>query len=267
MVEDKAVPLRFALEPGHSVNEAIAKGLAASECLGAVLMFHGGRFDTFKYVMPALSSDGLHVAWYSDTFEPDGPVVVDRACVIAGWRDESPFVHCHGIWQTRDGPRMGHMLASDTIVSEPIMITGIGTRSATFRASPDQETNFTLFEPTRVLDGRPEAGPRAILAKVRPNQDISLAVESICAQANIRAAKVHGIGSLNEVRFANDLYVESRATEVLIRNGEVSNREGSLVATLDLDVVDVNGKIYHGIIARADNPVCVTFELLIEELL
>jgi hypothetical protein len=31
---------------------------------------HGGSFDPFAYVMPALSSDGVHAAWYSDTYRP-----------------------------------------------------------------------------------------------------------------------------------------------------------------------------------------------------
>jgi hypothetical protein len=35
-------------------------------------------------------------------------------------------------------------------------------------------------------------------------------------------------------------------------------------ASLDIDVVDIEGRIFAGEIVRGDNPVCVTFELVIE---
>jgi predicted DNA-binding protein with PD1-like motif len=83
-------------------------------------------------VIPAASPDAHHAAWYSDTFAPAGPVEITRACAIVGQRDGKPFVHCHGIWETTEGTRMGHMLAPTTIVAEPIEVTGIGLTGATF---------------------------------------------------------------------------------------------------------------------------------------
>ena len=81
---------------------------------------------------------------------------------------------------------MGHMLAPDTMVVETIEATGIGLK-ATFLALPDPETNFTLFEPVRVA-GETRSGqvPRVLLAKVRPNEDISLAIEAICSDMGSR---------------------------------------------------------------------------------
>jgi predicted DNA-binding protein with PD1-like motif len=259
------VPLRFVLEPGDAVDAAIAKGFAASGCVGGIVAFHGGRFEPFQFVMPAASPDASHAAWYSDTFAPAGPVEIRRGCAIVGERDGRLFIHCHGIWASAEGVHMGHMLAPNTIVAEPIEVTGIGTKAATFRALHDPETNFTLFEPVPASEPRQEgASSRVLLAKVRPNKDISLALEEICSQHGITKARIHGIGSLNGVRFTDGSCVESHATEVLIREGRVEPSGDALRAFLRIDVVDPDGRIFSGDLVHGDNPVCVTFELMIE---
>ena len=264
-VAGAAVPLHFTLEPGQAVDAAIAKGFAESGCAGGFVELKGGRCEPFQFVMPAASPDALHAAWYSETFAPAGPVGIERACAIVGWRDGKPFIHCHGIWNSRDGRQMGHMLGPASIVAEPIVVTGIASRTATFKALPDTETNFTLFEPVSLSEDMARAAdPRVLLAKVRPNEDICLAIEAICSRNGIRTANVYGIGSLNEVRFTNGTRVESHATEVSIHTGRVSHVEGSPRATLQIDVVDMKGDIFEGEIVRGDNPVCVTFELMIE---
>jgi predicted DNA-binding protein with PD1-like motif len=264
-VSDAPVPLHFVLEPGRAVDEAIAEGFAGADCIGGFVELRGGRCNPFKYVIPAASPDGRHAAWYSATFEPLAPVEIKRASAIVGLRDDQPFIHCHGLWYTGKGPRMGHMLASNAIVVEPIEATGIGARAATFKALHDPETNFTLFEPMGAMKINVEhAGPRVLLAKVRPNEDISRAIENICSKHAIRAARIYGIGSLNGVRFADGTCLDSHATEVQICEGRVVHVDDRLQAHLHVDVVDMNGEIFTGELAHRDNPVCVTFELVIE---
>jgi predicted DNA-binding protein with PD1-like motif len=104
-----------------------------------------------------------------------------------------------------------------------------------------------------------------LLARVRPNEDISLAIEEICSRHGIESADVYGIGSLNEVRFADGTRVDSHATEVLIRQGSVRSAGSRPRARLSIDVVDMEGAIFSGELVHGDNPVCVTFELVIEE--
>ena len=141
---------------------------------------------------------------------------------------------------------------------------GIGFREATFEGRPDAETNFTLFEPASVPGARSDAaGPRAIVAKVRPNEDICRAIAEICAREGIATAAIHGIGSLNGVRFSDGTFVESYATEVLIREGRVNGSSADAVH-LAIDVVDIDGGIWSGTLVPGHNPVCVTFELVIE---
>ena len=151
------VPLRFVLEPGDAVDTAIARGFAAAGCIGGFVTLRGGQCDPFRYVMPAASPDAHHVAWYSDTFAPEGSVTIERAGAIVGRRDGKPFVHCHGIWNSQEGMRMGHLLAPDTMVTEPVEAIGIGLKTATFEGLPDPETNFTLFEPVRWPKSRTSA--------------------------------------------------------------------------------------------------------------
>jgi predicted DNA-binding protein with PD1-like motif len=264
-VAGSAVPLRFVLKPGLTVDEAVAAGMKSAGCMGGFVEFQGGRCEPFRYVMPAASSDPRYVAWYSETFEPTGQVNVTRACAIVGIRDGKTFLHCHGVWETGEGQRMGHMLAPLSVVAEPIEVTGIGFRDVTFEAVPDLETNFTLFEPVRDTEADPAAaGNGVLIAKVRPNQDIILAIEDICSRHGIVRANVYGIGSLNGVRFIDGNRVNSHATEVLIRHGGVETADGRAHARLVVDVVDMEGGISSGEIVRGDNPVCVTFELVIE---
>ena len=266
-VAGSPVRLRFTLEPGDTVDQAIAKGFAASGCAGGFVSFSGGRFDPFRFLMPAFARDSFHAAWYSDPFAPEGSVQIRRGCAIVGIRDGKTFIHCHGIWDTAEGRRMGHMLAPETVVSEPIEVTGIGLRNATFKSQEDTETNFILFEPVLVAEERKSSlEPPVLLARVRPNEDISLALETLCADRGITAAKVYGIGSLNEVRFTDGRSVSSYATELVINDGTVTSSDGKPTARLDIAVVDVEGTISEGEIVRGDNPVCVTFELVIEVL-
>jgi predicted DNA-binding protein with PD1-like motif len=160
------------------------------------------------------------------------------------------------------------MLAPDTMVIEPIEVTGIGLEAATFQAMPDPETNFTLFEPVTVIDDREkQAGSRVLLAKVRPNEDISIAIESICSRQGIERANVYGIGSLNQVRFTDGGRVDSYATEVLIHEGRMESVHGRPRVSLQIDVVDMEGQVFSGELVHGDNPVCVTFELVIEEII
>lgn len=159
---------------------------------------------------------------------------------------------------------MGHMLAADTRVADAIEVTGIGLWGATFDSREDPETNFRLFAPVRVNDAdAPLPNEAVLLARVRPNEDISHAIEEICSQHGIAAADVYGIGSLNEVQFADGRRVASFATEILIHRGKVESIGGRLQARLTIAAVDVEGEIFEGDLAPGDNPVCVTFELVI----
>ena len=97
-----------------------------------------------------------------------------------------------------------------------------------------------------------------MLARVRPNEDITLAVETIARTHGMRDAMIAGsVGSLVGTRFTDGREVTDHATEVLITGGTI--REG--IATIDVMAVDMAGRVHEGRLLRGENPVCITFDL------
>ncbi|BDA86494.1 DUF296 domain-containing protein [Aureimonas sp. SA4125] len=255
------VPLDGYLLPGETVMAGVARTFAAAGCRGGVLQLEGGACDPFRYVLPALSSDPRHAAWYSDTLAPEHGATILQATAMVGRRDGGPFLHCHGLWAVgAEAPRMGHMLPFDSVVSVPIRVSGYGSATAWFEGAPDAETNFTLFSPKGASGSE---GARNLFLRVRPNEDIGAAVAAACERQGIGAGQILGIGSIHEPAFDDGRHVPCPATEILIERGEVTDLAGGLVAELDVAVVDVAGAITRGRLQLGENPVGVTFELLI----
>ncbi|WP_158555200.1 PCC domain-containing protein [Fulvimarina endophytica] len=247
------------IEPGESIEAGLGRGLAEAGCHSGYVEIHAGRLDPFRFVMPAGSPGESHAAWYSQTHAPEGGVTVERAGAIVGTRDGAPFVHCHGLWHSCDRERrMGHMLPPDCLAAEPIRAVGTGLSGAVFASRDDAETNFRLFA-AEAVEGWPPAANSALAVTLRPNQDVCHAIEAICRDVAITRARIHGIGSLNGARFEDGPPMASYASELLIREGRLEGGK----ASLDVAVVAMDGTIFEGRLVRGDNPVCVTFELVI----
>jgi predicted DNA-binding protein with PD1-like motif len=256
--------LEFLLEPGHNLNEAVAGPLKASGIAAASLVLEGGAFDPLHYLMPALASDGYHAAWYSDIFSPAGETRLSNGNVTFGERDGTPFIHCHASWVEPDGkPGVGHVLPHETIVSQPIRAISWGVEEVRMVSQPDEETAFTLFRPIPSVGASTgKKGPRTVIARVGPNEDVITAVEAICLKHDFTAAILRGgVGSLIGVRYANALPVDDIATEVFVIGGSVVNQ----TARIEIMAVDTRGTITHGELLRGENPVCITFELCLDE--
>ncbi|MGO4448336.1 DUF296 domain-containing protein [Phyllobacterium sp. TAF24] len=256
----------FDLEPGLSINEAITRPLVAANMRAAALVIEGGAFAPFHYLMPALSTDNLHAAWYSDTFSPAGETRLERGNVTFGERDGAPFIHCHATWIEPDGRRCaGHILPHETIISQPIRTTVWGVEEIRMVSEPDAETAFTIFHPVPFKQPSSIAtGPRTIIARVRPNEDIIDAVEAICRKHGFAGAHFRGgVGSLIGARYLDGTRVDDIATEVFITGGFIS--ADSSATRLEITMVDTRGSITSGTLVRGDNPVCITFELCLEE--
>lgn len=255
----EAVELAFTIEPGKAMETGLGEGVAAAGCDAAYVELRAARLAPFRYVMPAGSPGPSHAAWYSETYAPQGDVTVEAAGAIVGRRDGAPFVHCHGLWRPEGGPRaMGHMLPPESFAADPIRVTGVGLRGAIFESRQDAETNFRLFAAEQT-GSTGQSGRQALAVTLRPNQDVSHAIEAICADAGIQTARILGIGSLNGARFEAGPPMESYASELLIRDGRLEKGR----ARLEIAVVAMDGTIYEGVLVPGQNPVCVTFELVI----
>ena len=258
--EGRSRRLEFSLQPGLTLNESLTRPLVDAGMTCAALVFQGGTLGPFSYVVPAPPTDDLHVAYFSAPRSQPGETVVEIANATFGWRDGASFVHCHGAW-VEEGTRRrgGHMLPHETIVARATTVHAWALSDVVIRAEPDAETNFTLFGP--VAGHAATEGDRTIVARIRPNQDITVAIEQVASRHHMHSAIVRGsLGSLIGAHFTDGSHVEDRATEVLVRSGHVHNGE----ALLDMLVVDMAGHVHQGRLARGENPVCITFELVLE---
>ena len=252
--------LEFLLQPGLTLNEALTRPLVDAGMTCAALVFQGGALGPFSYVMPGPSTDDAHVAYFSAPRSPTGETVVEIANATFGRRDGAPFVHCHGAW-IEEGTRRrgGHMLPQESIVTRATTVHAWALSDVVIRAELDAATNFTLFGP--VAEHVATEGDRTIVARIRPNEDITLAIERIASRHHMHSAIVRGsLGSLIGAHFTDGSRVEDHATEVLVRSGHIHNGE----AVLDMLVVDMAGHVHEGRLVRGDNPVCITFELVLE---
>jgi predicted DNA-binding protein with PD1-like motif len=275
-IPGQAHPLAFTLEPGLTLLEAVSRPLrAAGFASAAVVLEGGGGFAPFAYVLPAHAPDTTHVAWYSETHAPPGGARLERATATLGLRDGQPLLHCHAVWvEEGDGARRaGHVLPERSVVAAPIAARAWGLSGMAFLAEPDAETNFTLFHPVAAGEpaapSRPGTAGRAAALRIRPNEDLAEALEAACRRHGFAhgAALRGGVGSLVGARFAEGGVVEDIATELLVTGGGIApDATGELRAEVSVALADMRGRVHEGRLLRGRNPVCITFELLLEEL-
>jgi predicted DNA-binding protein with PD1-like motif len=258
--QGEPLALNFTLSPGQSLNKALTAPLIAAGMQSATVSFGGGALAPFHYVMPGPPDSALHVAYFTAPRAPAGETRVEAANATFGWDEGKPFVHIHGAWTEANGIRHGgHMLPHDCIVAREMPAQACGFTAIRMATAADPETNFTLFQPS----GCSTAHARGVVARIRPNADISLATEAIAQRHGLRNAAVRGsLGSLIGARFTDGRTVTDDATEVLVRRGAV--RDG--VAEFEMLVADMQGNVHQGLLVRGDNPVLITFDLVLESL-
>ena len=253
------MPVEIRLKAGLSVNEAVAGGLAEQGFEAGYVMLRDVDLTPLAYVIPATARDSDHIAWYSDTRRFESARLIEAGCVT-GLRDEKPFLHCHGLWEADGVTRMGHLLPFDSVIGRETTAVAWGISGAAMVAREDAETNFKLFKAeAQPSAGVPASGRPAILASVRPNQDIGTAIADIARQHGLTKLAVQGIGSLIGCRLQDGEGLDWHANEVLILDGAFDDGATRIEAAL----VDREGQMVRGQLAPAANAVSVTFELLL----
>ena len=265
-VEGRGLAMQLSLRAGARLLDAIHDGFAARGFSGGVVSLDGVALGPFAYVMPALSKTGENAAFYSDVVRPPGTCRISGGALTQGWRDGAPFFHAHALWREGDGAlHGGHLLPAETVVAEDVTVPALGVDGAVFTACADAETNFTLFEPVPAPRAAPVTDRRVFALRLRPNQDLAGAIEAFCAARGLAAVAIHGgVGSTIGARMEDGTVVEPFATEVYLAGGRVMpGPDGALVATLPVGLVDYSGGFATGRLRRGDNPVLMTFELVI----
>lgn len=255
---------RATLQPGLTLLEAVRRSFAAAGFVSGVVKVDGLALQPFVYVMPALATTTDHAAFYSDVFKPSGVARLDIGAMTFGERDGAPFFHCHALWKEGDGKLCGgHIMPDETMVAEEITLDAVGIDGARFGAQLDDETHFKLFvpQPDRSL-GATRHG-RFFAIRVRPNIDLFGALEQFCAEHGVARATIHGgVGSTIGARFEDGRTMDNFATEVAITQGTITaDGAGSVI---DVALVDYTGAMASGRLKRGDNPVLMTFELVLE---
>ncbi len=250
--------ISFDLRANVTLHEAVTGPMVAAGFQGGTVVVEGLALSPFRYVMPGPPDDASHVAYFTAPVAPAGITQLERANLTFGWADGAPFLHCHAVWIEPDGSRRGgHILPRETVLASCGSATAWGFRDVRVETAFDAETNFTLFGVKGALNT--EAG--AVMARIRPNEDVTLAVEALASAQGWSNAVVRGsLGSLVGATFADGRVVEDPATEVFVRSGAV--RDG--VGSLDLAVVDMKGRVSDGVLARGRNAVLITFDLVME---
>ena len=247
-------PVRGVLPAGRTVMQAVGDLFADHGCRGGMVSLAGVRCDPIRYVLPAPSTDGLHGAWYSGTHAPDGCWTIHAATASVGRRDGAPFLHCHGIWSGGGAARMGHLLPLESVIAEDARVAGLGAAGTWFEARPDEETAFTLFAPEGGGDGP------ALFARILPGEDVVGAVETLAARHAIADARLHAVGSIDHIRFAEGHRMDCHATELRFDGARLASGR----AHIPIEAVDIRGAIARGTLVRGGNPVGVTLELIVE---
>ncbi len=267
-VEARGHSFAFELEPGLALLEAVRRGFATRGFTSGTLELGSMALGPFAYVMPALSKTGENAAFYSEIRRPAGITRLEGGAMTFGLRDGAPFFHCHALWREADGTVAGgHILPEEAIVAEPAEVTALALDGARFEGALDPETNFKIFGPVAGERSGNMAGRRVLAVRLRPNQDFAGALETACRDHGIARARIRGgVGSTIGARFVDGTEISNFATEVFVSTGRVIAQPGTGISTsIDIGVIDYTGASARGRLVNGDNPVLMTFELVLEE--
>jgi predicted DNA-binding protein with PD1-like motif len=259
------------LPVGDTLLTAVTRLLAALDSDSAVLRLSGGAFSNFCYYLPALSDHPEHAVFFSEKMTGTDQVMLEMATVTFGNKDGQPWLHCHAVWLEPGGKTLsGHLVPDEIVVSSPIEAEVCLIESVRFDALFDPETNFSIFKPLAVPAPQSTTWPAeethdALVIRVIPNQDLCQTLEHLCVDQGWQKAQVQGgVGSLICADFADGRHVKQLATELLIERGRITpHPSGECRAAIDITLVDFEGKVNRGRIARQSNPVLVTCELVL----
>jgi uncharacterized protein len=112
---------------------------------------------------------------------------------------------------------------------------------------------------------------RVAYARIAPNEDLVLGVEKFCLAQGFRNAFIRGaLGSLVDGCLQSldgkYLHIKGPAVEIVSLAGEVRcEADGSMRAALSGVIADTQGNVFGGPFVAGANPICMTFEVTLEE--
>ena len=248
-----AEPVELVLPVAERLAESVVLSLADYD--DGWLVIEDVPLAALDFVIPGEDPTGAHAAWYAGPYRMGAGRIVHLG-LHAGRKQGGAWLHGHGSFAAPGwkGPDFGHILPVESRLAQPVLARGWGLRGARLDVTPDTETHFPLFQP--VATG---GGGNAALVTLRPNQDLTEALEAALAEAGITDAQVFGLGSVVRPKLEGQPRIDSYATELLLTEGVI--RRGR--ARLGVEVVTLQGSRHRGVLERGENGVCITAELLV----
>ena len=276
-VPSQVVVVRDELAPGELVTDALWALLETTGALAASVELGSGTFGHLPYVFPAISSDpDMPVAFTLEHVAP-GPAMVLSGSATVGHRFGKRSTHTHATWlDARGRLRGGHLLPEARVGDVPIEVVLRALPGAEQISADDPETGMPAFTPRcRRVPGRPAPAeaPRAVISRVLPGVHLDDALLRVCRAAGFERARVRA--SLGSTVGARLLSEDGETTEVawpaveftqLIGGVDGASGDAPLVE-LQGTLVDIHGEVHNGVVRLGENPVAVTFELYVEEVL
>jgi predicted DNA-binding protein with PD1-like motif len=148
-----AADLRVRLAGGQDLLHGLVAALAARGVRHAGVQVMAAQIARMAYLTGAEDRSGQRVATYGPPTWLDGPVTLIGANGIVGpGADGATLLHCHAVVADARGRlHGGHLPPGDVLLGEGGAVAlATPLREAAFAAVYDSETNYPLFQPTRV---------------------------------------------------------------------------------------------------------------------
>lgn len=276
------------LRPGKLFADELIRLANELGTSSASVFLSGGELAPIHYCFPAVG-DGKRAAWFSPEHVTFKAQEVTGTATV-GVREGKPFVHAHLSWTDEEGNLKGGHLWPKTVVGpHPPGVTVLGLHGAEWESLNDPETTLPAFHPvaperplisTDIGDSEAADQIPCILARVLPGEDITDTIRCIGREAGFGRVRVQaGLGSLIGAILVKDpkegiRAVEGPATEVISLSGALETRPEGVSSAhshcpineekmLHCSLVDRHGTLHSGQLLPGENPVAVTFELLL----
>jgi predicted DNA-binding protein with PD1-like motif len=148
-----ATDLRVALAGGQDLLRGLVAALARRGVHHAAVQVVAADIARMAYLTGAEDRSGQRVATYGPPTWLDGPVTLIGANGIVGpGPDGDPLLHCHAVVVDATGRlHGGHLPPGDVRLGDGGAVAlATPLRGAAFAAVYDSETNYPLFQPTRL---------------------------------------------------------------------------------------------------------------------
>ncbi|WP_109473737.1 PCC domain-containing protein [Ornithinimicrobium cavernae] len=275
-VPSPVVVVRGELAAGELLTDALWALLEPTGAQAASVELGTGTFGHLPFVYPAISEDPAQPVSFSEPHVAPGPAMVLSGSGTVGHRFGERFTHTHAAWlDARGRLRGGHLLPDARVGDVPIEVVLRALPGAEQVSADDPETGMPAFTP-RPYTGPaldvPADAPRAVISRVLPGVYLDEAVLRVCREAGFGRARVRA--SLGSTVGARLLAEDGEVHEVawpaveytqLLGGADLSGPEP--VVELQGTLVDIYSEVHNGVIALGENPVAVTFELYVEEVL